>query len=129
MTSNKPQLKLKIQINGQKVTLFKIIKNTETYLMLNASINSSKKNMETHQWDTVSSYFTCFMGKEIMKKLENNFVEKMQIIIDKGVLELLPDKHTVTSELGKTFEETFYTKATISIYEFSFLENKSNMPF
>lgn len=122
-TNKNNDLKLRIRIHEQQLTLWEITKQTDTYIMFRASITSGKKNSDG-TWDNINQTFTCFVNGEIMEKLKNNFVQRARIKVN-GSLTMLPEKRDAEGRNGK-YQESIFSNATINIENFEFLEGADN---
>ena len=112
-------LKLRIRIQDQQMTLWEIVKKADTYLMFRASITSGKKNPDG-TWDNVSQNFTCFANGDAIKKINDGFVQKAKIKVT-GSLTFLPEKRTAMGKNGE-YQESIFSNATINVDAIEFLE-------
>jgi hypothetical protein len=113
------QLKLRIRIQDQQMTLWKIIKQEPTYIMFNASITSGKKNSDG-TWDNINQPFTCFANTEAMKTIvQNKSADRAKIKVS-GSITMLPEKRTAMGRNGE-YQETIFSNPTINIDTVEFL--------
>ena len=119
----KNDIKLKLKISEQIMTLWDIKQETDTYVMFNASITSGKKKPDG-TWDNISQGFTCFATGENIKKLKDNFAQKARIKVS-GSVTMLPEKRSATSKNGTQFQETIFSGATISVEKLEFITSEN----
>lgn len=116
-------LKLKITIREQIMTLWEISKQTDTYIMFKASITSGKKKPDG-TWDNINQTFTCFANGEAMNFLNEKFAQKAKVKVT-GVLTLLPEKRTAMGRNGE-YQETIFSNPTMNIDKIELLEMGEN---
>jgi hypothetical protein len=112
-------LKLRVRIQDQQMTLWEIVKKADTYLMFRASITSGKKNPDG-TWDNVSQNFTCFANGDAIKKISDGFVQKAKIKVT-GSLTFLPEKRSAMGKNGE-YQESIFSNATINVEAVEFVE-------
>lgn len=116
-------LKLRIKITDQVITLWEIVKLTDTYIMFRASISSGKKKSDG-TWDNISQTFTCFVNGDLMMNLQENFSQKARATIS-GSLTMLPEKRTAMGKNGE-YQEAIFSNATINVESINFQPSHSN---
>ena len=112
-------LKLRVRVQEQQMTLWEIVKKADTYTMFRASITSGKKNPDG-TWDNISQNFTCFVNGEAMNILNENFNQKAKIKVS-GSLTMMPEKRTSMGKNGE-YQETIFSNLTMNVDTIEFLE-------
>lgn len=119
----KNDLKIRIKIQDQYMTLWEIIKRTETYTMFRASVTSGKKNPDG-TWDNVSQNFTCFANGEAMNIVNENFSQRAKIKVT-GSLTMIPEKRTAMGKNGE-YQESIFSNATLNVDLIEFTESENS---
>ena len=114
-------LKLRIRIQDQQMTLWEIVKKADTFTMFRASITSGKKNPDG-TWDNISQNFTCFANGDAMSVLNENFNQKAKIKIT-GSLTMIPEKRTAMGKNGE-YQEVIFSNSIINVDTIEFLESE-----
>jgi hypothetical protein len=119
----KNDIKLKLKIQEQQMTLWEIKQETDTWIMFNASITAGKKKPDG-TWDNINQGFTCFATGENIKKLKDNFKQRDKIKVS-GSITMLPEKRSAVGKNGKEFQETIFSGATISVEKLDFITSEN----
>jgi len=119
----KNDIKLKLKISEQTMTLWDIKKETDTYVMFNASITSGVKNKDG-TWDNINQGFSCFVNGDEAKKLKHNFSQRARIKVS-GSIAILPEKRSAKGKDGKEYQETIFSGATISVEKLDFITSEN----
>ena len=119
----KNDLKIRVRVSGQQMTLWEITKQESNYVMFRASITSGKKNQDG-TWDNVNQTFTCFANGDAMKKITDGFVQRAKIKVS-GSLTMLPEKRTSMGKSGTEFQETIFSNSTMNIDAVEFIESEN----
>jgi hypothetical protein len=121
----KTDLKLRIKIQDQYMTLWEVIRSEPNYVMFRASVTSGKKNPDG-TWDNVNQNFTCFANGEAMNSIKQNFhqqegsPQRAKIKVS-GNLALLPEKRTAMGKNGE-YQESIFSNATLNVDFIEFVE-------
>jgi hypothetical protein len=118
----KNDLKIKVKIQDQQMTMWEIVKKADTYIMFRASITSGKKNPDG-TWDNVNQSFTCFANGDVIKKINDGFVQKVKIKVS-GILTFVPEKRTAMGKNGE-YQESIFSNATINVDTIEFMEGEN----
>lgn len=119
----KNELKLRVNVRDQPMTYWDIKKQTDTYIMFSASINSGKKKPDG-TWDNINQSFTCFANGEAMAFIESNNLQQRTKIKVSGSLTMLPEKRPATGAKSE-YPETIFSSASISVNEIEIVEDNS----
>lgn len=117
----KNDLKLRLKMHDQQMTLWEIIKETDTYLMFRASITSGKKNADG-TWDNVNQTFTCFANSDLIGKIKDNFTQKAKIKVS-GSITMMPEKRAATGRNGQEYQESIFSNVTLNVDAIEFIES------
>ena len=115
-------LKLRVRVQDQQMTLWEIIKRAETYTMFRASITSGKKNPDG-TWDNINQTFTCFANGDAMNAVNDNFSQRAKIKIS-GSLTMLPEKRAAMGKNGE-YQETIFSNPTLNVESIEFIESEA----
>jgi hypothetical protein len=119
----KNELKLRLKIQEQQMTLWEITKQADNYIMFRASVTSGKKNPDG-TWDNINQGFTCFANGEAMKKISDNFTQRARIKVS-GSITMLPEKRPAVGRNGSEYQETIFSNATLNVDNVEFIEGEN----
>jgi hypothetical protein len=119
----KNELKLRLKIADQQLTLWEIIRQEPTYVMFRASVTSGKKNPDG-TWNNINQTFTCFASGDAMQPLLDNFVQKGRIKVS-GSITMLPEKRSAVGKNGNEFQESIMSNLTLNVDALEFIEAES----
>ena len=117
-------LKLRISVKDQQLTLWEILRQEQNYIMFRASVTSGKKKPDG-TWDNINQTFTCFANGEAVKVLNEKFAQKAKVKIS-GSLTMMPEKRTATGRNGNEYQESIFSNATLNVDQIEFLEPGEN---
>lgn len=122
----KQDLKLRVRIQEQQMTLWQITRIEASYIMFRATITSGKKNPDG-TWDNINQSFTCFANGDNVNKIQDGVKgfdaqkigKKIKIT---GSLTMLPEKRSAMGKNGE-YQESIFSNATINVDAIEFLED------